>query len=203
MTNHWHERFNTEAYMYGKEPNAFIVEIAKQLPKGNILCIAEGEGRNAVYLARQGHTVMTWDYAQSGLDKTVKLAAEHQVEVATELQDLAAVEWKEAEWDAIVHVFGHLPKEVMERTMAGVKKALKPGGYYVSELYTTEQLQYGTGGPPVKEMLIEPKEILQQFEDFFVEHFYVGEVHRQEGVLHTGDAHVVQCLFQKREEIKK
>lgn len=203
MTNHWHERFNTEEYIYGKEPNAFIVEIAEKLSIGKILCIAEGEGRNAVYLAKQGHTVTTWDYAQSGLDKTLKLADEHNVEVKTELHDLAEVEWEEEEWDAIVHVFGHLPKDVMDRTMAGVKKALKPGGYYVSELYTKEQLQYGTGGPPVKEMLVDPKGILHQFEEFFMEHFYVGEVHRQEGLLHTGDAHVMQCLFQKREETKK
>lgn len=203
MTNQWHERFNTDEYMYGKEPNAFVSTIAKQLPKGKVLCIAEGEGRNAVYLARLGFSVTAWDYAASGLEKTKRLAKEHHVTVSTELHDLAEVEWEKEQWDAIVHIFGHLPKDVMARTMEGVKKALKPGGYYVSEMYTKEQLQYGTGGPPVAEMLVDPKEMLTTFEDYFIEHFYVGEAHRTEGILHTGDAHVVQSLFQKREEVTK
>lgn len=201
MTNHWHERFKAEAYMYGKEPNAFVKEIAGKLPKGGkVLCIAEGEGRNAVYLAMLGFSVTAWDYAASGLEKTKRLAEERNVTVATELYNLAEVEWESEQWDAIVHVFGHFPKDVMDYALDGVKKALKPGGYYLSELYTKEQLQYGTGGPSNEEMLVNPRELLETFESYFVEHFYVGEVHRQEGILHTGDAHVVQCLFQKRED---
>lgn len=202
MTNHWHERFKTEAYIYGKEPNAFVKEIAGKLPKGGkVLCIAEGEGRNAVYLAMLDFSVTAWDYAASGLEKTMRLAEERKVTVATELHDLAEVEWVSEQWDAIVHVFGHFPKDVMDYTLEGVKKALKPGGYYLSELYTKEQLQYRTGGPRNEEMLMNPTQLLETFESYFIEHFYVGEVHRQEGILHTGDAHVVQCLFQKREEI--
>lgn len=198
MTNHWHERFDTETYMYGKEPNAFIKEIAYKLPKrSKVLCIAEGEGRNAVYLAELGFSVESWDYAASGLEKTQRLATEKGVTVVTKLHDLADVEWKTEQWDVIVHVFGHLPKDLMSRTFEGVKKALKPGGYYVSELYTKTQLQYGTGGPGNEEMLIDPKEMLTVFNDYFINHFFTGEVHREEGVLHTGDSHVVQCLFQK------
>lgn len=200
MTNHWHERFQAEEYMYGKEPNAFVAMVSHQLPKGKVLCIAEGEGRNAVHLAKLGFTVTTWDYAASGLEKTTRLAGEHGVVVATELRDLAEVEWEDEQWDAIVHIFGHVPKNVMNRTIAGVKKALKPGGYYVSEMYSKEQLAYGTGGPQNEAMLVDPKEMLQQFDGYFIEHFYVGEAYRAEGILHTGDAHVVQCLFQKRED---
>lgn len=203
MTNQWHERFNTKEYMYGKEPNAFVAEIANKLPKGKVLCIAGGEGRNAVYLATLGLSVTAWDYASSGLEKTKQLAEENDVTVFTELHDLAEVEWEAEQWDAIVHVFGHLPEDVMARTMEGVKKALKSGGYYLSEMYSIEQLKYGTGGPPVESMLVDPKEMLHQFNDYFIEHFYVGEAHRQEGILHTGDAHIVQCLFKKREDVEK
>src|SRR5690606_4066779 len=89
---------------------------------------------------------------------------------------------------------------VMDRTLAGIKKALKPGGCYVSELYTKEQLQYGTGGPRVEEMLCNPIKMLEQFDGYFVKHFHIGEVNRVEGQLHTGTAHVVQSMFQKREE---
>lgn len=199
MANQWHERFSTEEYMYGKEPNEFVTQIADHLPKGGkVLCIAEGEGRNAVYLAKQGFSVTAWDYAQSGLDKTKALAKEHGVHVETALYDLATVEWEAGQWDAIVHIFGHVPEPILHRTLNGVDQALKVDGYYVSELYTKEQLQYGTGGPPVEAMLIDPKMILDAFASYFVEHFYVGEVTRHEGVLHTGKAHVVQSLLKKR-----
>ncbi|HEY4554078.1 MAG TPA: class I SAM-dependent methyltransferase, partial [Bacillaceae bacterium] len=167
MTNAWHEKFSEEEYVYGKEPNEFLVEAASFLPDGKILCIAEGEGRNAVYLAKNGHEVTAWDYAQAGLDKTARLAEEENVRVATELHDLAEVEWEAEQWDAIVHIFGHLPKPILNRTLGGIKKALKPGGMYVSELYTKEQLRYGTGGPKDLEMLIDPKDMLRHFDGYF------------------------------------
>lgn len=200
MTNSWHERFSTEQYVYGKKPNEFVVEVVQDLSRGKVLCIAEGEGRNAVYLASLGFDVTAWDYAQAGLDKTKQLADEKGVDVKTELRDLAEVDWEEEQWDAIVHIFGHFPENVMEQTLAGIKKALKPGGYYLSELYTKEQLHYGTGGPRNEELLCDPITLLQQFDGYFVRHFHIGEVHRVEGQLHTGIAHVVQSVFQKRKE---
>lgn len=198
MTNFWNERFSMKEYMYGKEPNEFVVESAQSLAKGKILCIAEGEGRNAVYLASLGHDVTAWDYAASGLEKTKRLADEKGVVVKTELRDLEEVQWEEEQWDAIVHVFGHFPAEVMDRTLTGIKRALKPGGYYISELYTKEQLHYGTGGPRSEALLSDPKQMLTAFDDYFIKHFHVGEVYREEGLGHTGMAHVVQSKFQKR-----
>ncbi|WP_246231614.1 SAM-dependent methyltransferase [Sporosarcina jiandibaonis] len=200
MSNMWHVRFSTDEYVYGKEPNEFVVEAAKLMPKGKVLCIAEGEGRNSVYLASLGFDVTAWDYAQAGLDKTKQLADEKGVVVTTEYRDLADVIWEAEQWDAIVHIFGHLPEDVMARTFSGIKKSLKPGGYYISELYTKEQLAYGTGGPRNESMLINPKEILEKFDGYFIKHFHVGEVNREEGQLHTGTAHVVQSMFQKRKE---
>lgn len=202
MTNSWNEKFSTEDYIYGKEPNDFLVQAVNTIPTGKVLCIAEGEGRNAVYLATLGFDVTAWDYAQAGLDKTNRLAQEKSVSVETQLHDLSDVQWEEEQWDAIVHIFGHLPKEVLDRTLTGIKRALKPGGAYISELYTKEQLRYGTGGPREESMLIEPNELLAQFDGYFVKHFHIGEVNREEGQLHTGTAHVVQSIFQKREEAK-
>jgi len=194
----WHERFSAEEYVYGKEPNGFVVEAAGLMSKGKILCIAEGEGRNSVYLASLGFDVTAWDFAEAGLEKTRQLAIEKGVNVKTEYRDLAEVTWEAEQWDAIIHIFGHFPSEVMDRTLSGIKKALKPGGYYVSELYSKEQLKYGTGGPPNEAMLADPKEMLGKFDGYFIKHFHVGEVNREEGRLHTGTAHVVQSMFQKR-----
>ena len=171
------------------------------MPKGKVLCIAEGEERrNSVYLASLGFEVTAWDFAQAGLEKTKQLANEKDVVVKTEYRDLADVTWEAEQWDAVIHIFGHLPNDVMERTLSGIKKTLKPGGYYVSELYSIEQLKYGTGGPRNEEMLVNPIKMLEQFDGYFIKHFHVGEVNREEGELHTGTAHVVQSMFQKRNE---
>jgi 2-polyprenyl-3-methyl-5-hydroxy-6-metoxy-1,4-benzoquinol methylase len=197
MRNVWHERFQTEEYVYGKEPNAFVKQAAPFLLKGKILCIAEGEGRNSVFLARHGFNVTAWDFAPSALEKTEKLAKEQGVKVKTELKDMAEVEWQTEQWDGIVHIFGHFPEQIRDRTFEGIKKALKPGGFYVSELYTKEQLEYRTGGPRDQQLLIDPKLLLENFSEYCIKHFFIGEVERNEGKLHTGKAHVVQSIFKK------
>ncbi|MCR2822307.1 class I SAM-dependent methyltransferase [Lederbergia panacisoli] len=198
MKAHWNERFSSEEYYYGKEPNDFLVTAQPYIPKGNILCIAEGEGRNSVFLASKGYDVTAWDFAPSGLEKIKSLAAERSVDVKTELHDLADVTWEEEKWDAIVHIFGHFPKPIFNRTMQGIQKSLKPNGFYVSELYTKEQIQYGTGGPGNPEFLCDPKTLLEMFTGYFIKHFFIGEVERIEGSGHTGIAHVVQSVFQKK-----
>lgn len=203
MTNFWHERFSTEEYIYGKEPNQFVVEAARVLPKGKVLCIAEGEGRNSVYLASLGYDVTAWDYAQAGLDKTQQLAEERDVFVETELRDLAEVEWQVEQWDAIVHIFGHFPADVMDRTLAGIQKSLKVGGYYISELYTKEQLRYGTGGPRDAAMLMDPADILDTFNGYFIKHFHVGEVNREEGQLSIQEPPMSYKAYFKRERKRK
>lgn len=198
MGNHWNERFSSEEYVYGKEPNAFVVQALSKIPFGNVLCIAEGEGRNAVFLAKQGREVTAWDYAEAGLEKTAQLAQEEQVKVTTRLCDLATVQWDQEKWDAIIHIFGHVPTPIMQRTWEGVRQSLKVGGRYITELYTVEQLAYATGGPRDVELLCNPLQLLEAFQGEFIHHLFVGEVERVEGTLHTGTAHVVQAVIEKR-----
>lgn len=92
--NHWDKRFDEEQYLYGKKPNQFLKEMADKLPQGDVLAIAEGEGRNAVYLAKNGHCVTAWDYAPSGIKKMLALAKEMNVTIQTELQDLEYADWE-------------------------------------------------------------------------------------------------------------
>ena len=159
--NHWNTRFQTENYVYGKEPNAFLKEFQKKIKNsGDALAIAEGEGRNAVYLAQQGMNVTAWDYAESGLAKTNKLAEERNVAVSTELVDLNEANWHEAKWDEIVCIFGHFPKELRKKTLQGVKTAIKPGGYFLTEVYSHYQLPYQSGGPQNLDFLYNPEEFL-------------------------------------------
>ncbi|OAH53229.1 MULTISPECIES: class I SAM-dependent methyltransferase [Bacillaceae] len=196
--NMWHERFKVNEYVYGKEPNEFIRTAAPFIKKGGqVLSIAEGEGRNAVFLAGEKFIVNTWDYAQSGIDKTEKLAIEKGVVVNMELRDLADVEWPENKWDAIIHVFGHFPEPIFNRTMKGIKKAIKPGGLYIAELFTTDQLRFKSGGPRAIDMLCTPTQIMKEFDGWYSKHFFTGEAERNEGRLHQGTSHVIQCVLQK------
>lgn len=201
MVNHWHKRFQTENYVYGKEPNAFLAAMQKQLDiSGDALAIAEGEGRNAVYLAEQGMKVTAWDFAPSGLEKTKRLADEKGVEVSTGLVDLNEADWSGRSWDEIVCIFGHFPPNLRQQTLEGVKEAVKPGGYFITEVYSPYQIPYNSGGPKDIDFLYRPEEFWENFSDWRIIHFFMGEVNRIEGDLHTGLAHVIQFAAQKPAE---
>ncbi|MDN4493573.1 methyltransferase domain-containing protein [Ureibacillus aquaedulcis] len=196
--NFWHSRFQGEDYVYGKKPNLFLEEAQLKLQlTGKALAIAEGEGRNAVFLAQQGMDVTAWDYAESGLEKAKKLAEERNVHVNTVLVDLNEANWEKDNWDEIVCIFGHFPEELRSKTLLGVKAAVKPGGYYISEVYSTKQIPYKSGGPRELEFLYRPEEILETFSDWHIKHFFMGEVERNEGDLHNGLSHVIQFIGQK------
>ncbi|WP_394184683.1 class I SAM-dependent methyltransferase [Metabacillus halosaccharovorans] len=197
--NHWDERFMEDSYVYGTEPNIFLKETHKKLNiTGNALTIAEGEGRNAVYLAQSGMDVTAWDYSKEGLIKTEKLAKDNGVSVHTELVDLNEANWEKNKWDELVCIFGHFPEELRDKTLNGVKDAVKPGGYFVSEVYSTFQIPYKSGGPQDLELLYRPEEFLRTFSDWRIVHFFMGEVERQEGELHNGLSHVIQFVGKKR-----
>jgi SAM-dependent methyltransferase len=197
--NHWDIRFETDQFVYGKEPNAFLKEFQSKLslPKGNVLAIAEGEGRNAVFLAGQGLNVTAWDYSNVGLEKTKQLANEKGVKVKTELVDLNVAPWKGNEWDEVVCIFGHFPKDLRDQTLLKVKEAIKPGGFFITEVYSVYQLPYESGGPRDQSLLYKPEEFLQVFTDWKIVHFFMGEVVRHEGEGHNGLSHVIQMVAQK------
>jgi 2-polyprenyl-3-methyl-5-hydroxy-6-metoxy-1,4-benzoquinol methylase len=196
--NQWNNRFAAEHYVYGTEPNVFLNEMQKRLKlSGEVLTIAEGEGRNAVFLAEQGMNVTAWDYAESGLAKIKKLADERGVAVQTELVDLNGATWGKDQWDEVVCIFGHFPAELRRKTLQGVKGAVKPGGYFITEVYSRYQLPYNSGGPKDLGFLYTPEEFLQTFNDWRIVHFFMGEVERHEGEFHNGLSHVIQFVGQK------
>ncbi|ARU63780.1 SAM-dependent methyltransferase [Tumebacillus avium] len=196
--NPWNERFLSEEYVYGTEANAFLKTMAHRLHQnGRTLAIAEGEGRNATYLAQQGMDVTTWDYAEAGLDKTRRLAAERGVQIRTELVDLNEANWGHNQWDQIICIFGHFNSQLREQTLAAVRDAVRPGGYFLSEVYSVYQPPYGSGGPKDQDQLYRPEEFLQTFAGWKIIHLFMGEVERYEGNLHNGLSHVVQILAQK------
>lgn len=143
MANLWNERFNTAEYIFGEKPNAFIQEFAYQLEGlKNVAAFAEGEGRNAVFLAGLGHDVTTFDYAESGLNKTLQLAEKNNVEVKTVQVDLLEGSVPNEQFDAAIMVFGHFRKEDQRNVFEKILKSVKPGGKIMMELYSEKQLDY-------------------------------------------------------------
>lgn len=195
--NPWDKRFDSNDFVYGKKPNVFLEVKASLLPHGNTLCLAEGEGRNAIFLAKQGYDVTAWDYSQIGLDKCLLLAQEEDVKVSTDLVDITKVEWEEKFWTNVVCIFGHFPSTSRKEILQGIRTCIKPGGMFLTEVYSTHQLKYDTGGPKDRDMLYQINEFLTTFSDWNIIHLFMGEVDRHEGQLHNGISHVIQFLGQK------
>jgi len=190
----WDERYSDEEYAYGTEPNDFLVEAAHYLPSGRILCIGEGEGRNSVWLAEQGFQVTALDSSSVGLEKAQRLARSRSVSIETVHADLAKYSFEEESWDGIVSIFCHLPPELRKKVHRELIRALRPGGVLVLEAYTPGQLQLGTGGPPVREMMMELESLEAELQGLNFAHGKELERPVHEGKFHSGMGSVVQIV---------
>lgn len=142
----WDERYRGDDYAYGIEPNDFLRAEAGRIPKGRVLCLAEGEGRNAVFLASLGYQVTAVDFSTEGLRKAERLATSRGVELTPIEVDLSTFELGEDAWSGIVSIFAHTPAPVRQRVHAAVPRALHTGGTLLLEAYRPEQIMLGTGG---------------------------------------------------------
>ena len=153
-TDFWNSRYAEPGYAYGTEPNAFLVAQRHYLKLGmTALAVADGEGRNGVWLAQQGLDVLSVDASEVGLRKAQELAADRGVAIRTEKADLTTWSWPEQKFDVVAAIYVHFPPEVRVRLHRRMFEALKPGGVLILEAFTPEQLTYKSGGPPVAEML--------------------------------------------------
>jgi len=190
----WDERYALEGWAFGTEPNDFLKEQAHRIPPGKVLCVGEGEGRNAVFLADEGFEVVGVDRSQVGLDKAQGLAQDRGVFIETVLSSIEDFDLTEGEWQGIVSVFFHLPPELRKGIHQSVVKGLSPGGILILEAYTPKQLEFGTGGPPDITKLPSLEALEEELEglEFLVARETEREVH--EGRMHTGKGSVVQLV---------
>lgn len=192
QANFWNERYATSQYVYGTEPNDFLRQMASRIPKGPVLCLAEGEGRNAVFLAERGYSVTGVDGSAAGLAKAQALAASRGVELKTQVVDLADYVIEPGAWAGVVSIWAHLPPLLRRRLHAEVVAGLAPGGVFILEAYTPEQLKFGTGGPSDPSLCMTLAALRTELAGLEI---VVGrECEREviEGVGHTGRASVVQ-----------
>jgi cyclopropane fatty-acyl-phospholipid synthase-like methyltransferase len=189
MSEHerWEARFGVPSYIFGKAPNAFLKAQAHRLRAGGkALSVADGEGRNGVWLAAQGLDVLAIDFSPAGLDKARALAAERGVALRTELADVTNWRWPANAFDVVAAIFTQFVSPAERPAFfANLKRALKPGGLLLMQGYRPEQLVYKTGGPPDAERLYTRAMLEHAFGD--MAHL---EIRTHDSVIGEGTAHV-------------
>lgn len=199
-TQFWNERFDKEEFIFGKEPNEYLVEKTTQYlkPGSKILCIADGEGRNGVWLAKQGMHVVGFDASNIALAKANQFAKDNQVSVQYPFSDTDSYAWPANTYDAVIAIFIQFADAAMrERIFQKTYETLKPGGLFVLQGYTPKQLEYKTGGPSLIEHLYTEELIRGLTKDFNVLELYSYEKVLSEGPRHTGMSALLGLVAQK------
>lgn len=196
--NMWDERYGQPGFFYGTDPNDFLKAHAGEIPaRGAVLCLAEGEGRNAVYLAGLGYRVTAVDGSPVGIRKLAGLAKERGVNVTTVVGDLATYPIVPATWDAIVSIWVPMPKALRVQVHRACVAGLKPGGVMILEAYRPQQLEYKTGGPPTADLMMTLADLQADFQALELVIARDGEREIHEGSGHNGMSAVVQLLARK------
>ncbi len=197
-TDFWNTRYAEPGFAYGTEPNAFLVSQQQYLkPGAKALSVADGEGRNGVWLAGQGLDVLSVDASEVGLRKTRDLAAERGIIVRTEQTDLTAWSWPVSGFDVVISIYAHFPSPVRGRLHRAMLNALKPGGVLILEAFTPEQLKYKSGGPPVVEMLYTAAMLRADFDGAMPLLLEETVTDLAEGKYHRGPAAVVRLVLRR------
>lgn len=195
----WNERFAGEDYRFGTVPNAFLAsERARLKPGQRALAIADGEGRNGVFLAEQGLDVLSIDFSPVALQKASALAATHGVTLATEAADMEPWEFVPERFDVVAAIFIQFAGPALrDRIFAGIRRTLAPGGLLLLQGYRPEQLRYGTGGPPQSENMYTAAMLREAFAEFDILHLREHDGVLKEGAGHDGMSALVDLVAVK------
>lgn len=194
----WDDRYQDEEYIYGQHPNDFLRDNANLFKNGDtVLTLAEGEGRNAVFLAQHGCQVRSVDFSVAGRAKTLQLAQKQEVSVDYDVADITQYDMGYAKWDGIVSIFCHLSESNRSALYQSIEQALKPGGIFLLESYNKKQLEFDTGGPRELSYLLSLYELKKAFKNF--EMIVAQDVERAivEGNSHNGISSVTQFIASK------
>ena len=195
----WNKRFSAEDYVFGTEPNAFLASQKARLAPGmSALCVADGEGRNSVWLARQGLRVAAFDFSPVGLQKARALARKAGVAVDYRLCEVGGWDWDAARYDVIAAIFVQFtPPPARARMFAGMARALNPGGLLILEGYRPEQLRYATGGPKQVENLYTEALLRESFAGLEILHLASYDAEVDEGGGHRGMSALIDLVARR------
>jgi 2-polyprenyl-3-methyl-5-hydroxy-6-metoxy-1,4-benzoquinol methylase len=194
----WDERYSQQENAYGRLPNDFLMECLPIITKGNALSLGEGQGRNAIYLAKNGFSVAAVDSSEVAMQQALKLAKEEQVHIQYTQTNLTNYHIKTAYWQLIISIYCHLPSQVREQVHQNVVNGLATGGYFILESFSPEQIHNQTGGPKNPDMLPSLEILKSELKGLTL--ISARQIDRdvQEGLHHSGMASVIQILAQKK-----
>lgn len=196
----WNKRFAAEGFLFGTEPNAWLREHAGVWQAGQrVLCVADGEGRNSVWLAQRDLQVEAFDIAEVGVAKARRLAAEHGVSVDFQVADCDGFAWPEAHYDGVAAIFVQFADPALrERLFAHMQRCLKPGGTLLLQGYTPQQLEYRTGGPPLLSHLYTADMLRDAFAAMDIVELRDYEADVAEGSGHHGRSALIGLVARRR-----
>jgi len=195
----WNQRFGAAGYIFGTAPNAFLASYAHRLRPGwHALCVADGEGRNSVWLAERGLEVSAFDLSPVGVEKARRLAAERGVGVRYEVASVYDWKWPEAAFDLVAAIFVQFADPAMRSFMfEHMVRALRPGGLLLLEGYAPRQAQFGTGGPKRAENLYSETLLRDAFASLEIEVLREYETVLGEGTQHCGRSALIDLVARK------
>lgn len=195
----WDERYAKPGFLFGEAPNAFLQSQLPLLKPGmSALSVADGEGRNGVWLAGQGLRVHAVDASPVALEKSRQLAARRGVSLQWEEADLESWSWPQTDYDLVVAIFTQfVGPEGRARQFAGIRQALKPGGLLIMQGYTPRQIEYGTGGPPHAENMYTEELLRAAFGDWEILHLAEHDDVVDEGAGHSGMSALIDLVARK------
>lgn len=200
----WNERYRSAEFVYGTEANVFFSEQLLKLNPGRILLPAEGEGRNAVFAARNGWEVSAFDQSEEGRKKALELARVNQVSISYNIADAATVEYPAGYFDAAALIYTHFPPALRSQFFQKLKGFINPGGVLILECFSKRQIEYrknnpNAGGPADESLLYTIEELKNIFADMNIQTIAESEILLNEGKLHSGLSSVIRMIAVKNE----
>lgn len=195
----WNERFSTNEALFGEDPNGWLFEHADKIPaSARVVCLADGQGRNGLYLARKGHQVTSFDVSTVAIDQLRQKALRTGCKIDAQVIDIANWRPESGSLDAVVAIFFQFADPALrESVFSAIAQAIRPGGLLIIEGYGTRQLYHRTGGPGVIENLYSPNTITNSFVQWPVLASRDCDMVLNEGDGHKGMSHVVSAVLRK------
>ncbi len=194
MKEFWDQRYSEPGFAYGMEPNSFFAEVLNSLAPGRLLLPGEGEGRNAIYAAGNGWEVSAFDQSIVARDKALEWASSMDLPLDYRLASLEEYSCPDPVCDLIAIIHIHMLPETRQEVHKQMSACLKPGGKLIMECFHKNQLKYGTGGPPIKELLYHENDILSDFSDLDIDLCEEQVLDIFEGKYHSGKSSVVRLI---------
>lgn len=202
-TKRWDDRYDAEEFAYGEQPNDYLKEQLTKLEAGSILFAAEGEGRNAVFAARNGWNVSAFDISDKGKDKALKLARKNNATLDYRVGELPVLQYEQESFDAIALIYSHFPADIKSVYHKTLDKYMRSGGWLIFEAFSKKHLEYlamdeRVGGPKDIDMLFSIDEIRSDFPNYDFVELIETEIELSEGLYHNGKGSVIRFLARKK-----